>query len=179
MWPWARVAEFSVSFRPRGADCNFLAAVCVGRPPLLLPGVRWPLAGVWRAGVVPSGMRSGSFWLDLWLASLALVLWCAVVSRVAPCCAVVCRSVPCCVASCSGVLCFGVPCRGAWHCGAPRCGVPCCLLLCRGGSVEGSLACVVVTEWAVPHPLPMLSETCVHQRRRRDCRDGLRAQQKT
>ena len=34
-------------------------------------------------------------------------------------------------------------------------------------------------EWAVPHPLPMLSENCVHQRRRRDCRDGLRAQQKT
>ena len=34
-------------------------------------------------------------------------------------------------------------------------------------------------EWAVPHPLPMLSENCVHQRRRRDCRDGLSAQQKT
>ena len=34
-------------------------------------------------------------------------------------------------------------------------------------------------EWAVPHPPLMFSENCVHQRRRRDCRDGLHAQQKT
>ena len=123
---------------------NFLAAVCVGGPPPLLPGVRWLLAGVWRAGAVPSGVCNRLFWLDLRLTALALVLWCAVVRRVAPCCAVVCRSVPRRVASCCGVLCFGVPCRGALHCGALRCGVPCCLVLCRGGSVEVSLACVVV-----------------------------------
>ena len=64
--------------------------------------------------------------------------------RVAPCRAVVCRSVPRRVASCCGVLCFGVPCRVALHCGALRCGVLCCLVLCRGGSVEVSLARVVV-----------------------------------
>ena len=34
-------------------------------------------------------------------------------------------------------------------------------------------------EWAVPHPPLMFSENCVHQRRRRNCRDGLHAQQKT
>ena len=34
-------------------------------------------------------------------------------------------------------------------------------------------------EWAVPHPPLMFSENCVHQRRRRDCRDGLHAQHKT
>ena len=59
--------------------------------------------------------------------------------RVAPCRAVVCRAVPRRVASCCGVLCLGVPCRGA-----PPCGVPCCLVLCPGGSVEVSLARVVV-----------------------------------
>ena len=135
---------FSVSFCLRGAGFNFLAVVCVGGPPLLLPGVRWPLAGVWRAGAVSSGECAGLFWLDLWLASLALVLWCAVVRRVAPCRAVVCRSVPRRVASCCGVLCFQVPCLGALHCGALRCGVPCCLVLWRGGSLEVSLAYVVV-----------------------------------
>ena len=36
----------AVSFCLRGAGFNFLAAVCVGEPPLLLPGVRWPHAGV-------------------------------------------------------------------------------------------------------------------------------------
>ena len=34
-------------------------------------------------------------------------------------------------------------------------------------------------EWAVPQPPLMFSENCVHQRRRRNCRDGLHAQQKT
>ena len=133
-----------MSFRLRGAGLNFLAAVCVGGPPPSLPGVRWPLVGVWRAGAVPSGVCGGLFWLDLRLVSLALVLWCAVVRRAAPCRALVCQSVPRRVASCCGVLCFGVPCRGALHCGALRCGVPCCLLLCRGGSVEVTLAYVVV-----------------------------------
>ena len=64
--------------------------------------------------------------------------------HVAPCRGVVCRSVPRRVASCCGVLCFGMPCRVALHCGAVRCGVPCCLVLCLGGSVEVSLARVVV-----------------------------------
>ena len=32
----------AVSFRLRGAGFNFLAAACVGGPPLSLPGVRWP-----------------------------------------------------------------------------------------------------------------------------------------
>ena len=116
----------------------------MGGPPPLLPGVRWPLASVWRAGAVPSGVCGGLFCLDLRLASLALVLWCAVVRCVAPCRAVVCRSVPRHVASCRGMLCFGVPCRGALHCGALRWGVPCCLTFCRRGSVKVSPACVVV-----------------------------------
>ena len=34
-------------------------------------------------------------------------------------------------------------------------------------------------EWAVCHPPLMFSENCVHQRRRRNRRDGLHAQQKT
>ena len=110
----------------------------------MMPGTRPTLGSVWRAGAVPSGVCGGLFWLVLCLASLALVLWCAVVRRVAPCRAMMCRYVPRRVASCCGVLCFGVPCRGALHCGALRCVVPCCLLLCSGGSVEVSLACVVV-----------------------------------
>ena len=71
--------------------------------------------------------------------------------RVAPCRAMVCRSVPRRVASCCGVLCFGVPCRVALHCGALPCGVPCCLVLCRGGSLEVSLARFVVRRagWSV------------------------------
>ena len=76
----------SVSFRLRGAGFNFLAAVRVGGPPPLLPGVRWLLAGVWRAVAVPSRVLArccgGLFWLDPRLASLALVLWCAVVRSV-------------------------------------------------------------------------------------------------
>ena len=111
-------------FRLRGAGFSFL-----GGPPPLLPGARWPLAGVWRAGAVPSGVCGGLFWL----------VFLVRVSR-----AVVCRSVPRRVASCCGVLCFGVPCRVALHCGALRCGVPCCLVLCRCGSMEVSLAPVVV-----------------------------------
>ena len=86
-------------------------------------------AGVWRAGAAPSGVCGGLFWLVLQVR----------VSR-----AVLCRSVPRRVALCCGVLCFGVRCRGALHCGALPCGVPCCPMLCRGGSVEVSLACAVV-----------------------------------
>ena len=151
-----------------GAGINFLVPVHVGGPPPFVPGARWPLAGVWRAGAAPSGVCGGLFWLDPGLVSLALVLWCAVVRRaawchvspccvvvvravlrpagscrVAPCCAVVCRSVRRRVVSCCGVLCLRLPCRGALHCGSLRCGVRCCLVLCRGGSVEVSPARVV------------------------------------
>ena len=86
-------------------------------------------AGVWRAGAAPSGVCGGLFWFVLQIR----------VSR-----AVLCCSVPRRAGSCSGVLRFGVCCHGALHCGALRCGVPCCLVLCRGGSVEVSLACVLV-----------------------------------
>ena len=151
-----------MSFRLHGAGCNFLVAVCVGGPPALLPGVRWPLAAVWPASAVPSRVCGGLFWLDPRLASLALMLWCAVVRRVAPRRALVCRSVPHRIVSCCGVLCFAVPCHGAWHCGALRCGVPCCLVLCRGGSVEVSLACVVVriAGWSVAGWWPEGAVTC-------------------
>ena len=144
LWLWVRGLGLSVSFRLRGAGFNFLAAVCVGGPPPLLPGARWPLAGVWRAGAVPSEVCGGFFWLVLRLAFLALVLWCAAVRRGAPCRAVVCRYVPRRVVSRRNVLCFGLHCLGALHCGALRCGGPCRLVLCCGGSVEVSLACVVV-----------------------------------
>ena len=113
-----------MSFRLRGAGFNLPD----GSPPLL-PGARWPLAGVRRAGAAPSGVCGGLFWLVLQVR----------VSR-----AVVCHSVPGRVASCCGVLCIGMPWFGALHCGALRCGVGCCLVLCRGGSAEVSLACVVV-----------------------------------
>ena len=76
-------------------------------------------AGVWRAGAAPSGVCGGLFRL---------------VPQVMVSHAVLCRSVPRRVASCCGAL----------HCGALRWGVPCCLVLCCGGSVEVSLACVVV-----------------------------------
>ena len=75
-------------------------------------------AGVWRVVAAPSGVCGGLFWLVLQVR----------VDR-----AVLCRSVPRRVALCCGAL----------HCGALRCGVPCCLVLCRGGSVEVSLACAV------------------------------------
>ena len=74
---------FSVSFRLRGAGFNLL-----GEPQALLPGARWPLAGVWRAGAAPSRVCGGLLWLVLQVR----------VSR-----AVECRSVPHRVASCCGV----------------------------------------------------------------------------
>ena len=74
----------AVSFRLRGASCNFLAAAGVGGPPPLLPGARWPLAGGWQAGAAPSRVCGGLIWLDPQLASLTWccgVLWCAVLRR--------------------------------------------------------------------------------------------------
>ena len=86
-------------------------------------------AGVWGAGAAPSGVCGGVFWL---------------VPQVGVSLAVLCRCLPRRVASCCGVLRFWVRCSGALHCGALRCGVPSCLVLCCVGSVEVSLACVVV-----------------------------------
>ena len=111
MWPCVKGdGVFHVLSPPRcrfqlsgGSSCGWTATVVTGRAVAL--------AAVWRAGAVPSGLCGRLFSLDLWLASLALVLWCSVVRRVAPCRAVVCRSVPRRVASCCGVLCFGVPCK--------------------------------------------------------------------
>ena len=56
----------------------------------------------------------------------------------------------------------GVDAVGGWQC---------CCNAAVGGAGDA--------EWAVPHPPLMFSENCVHQRRRRDCCDGLHAQQKT
>ena len=75
----------AVSLRLRSAGLNFPAAACVGGPPPLSPGLRWPFAGVWRAGAVPSGVCGGLIWLDPRLASLSWccgVLWCAVLPHV-------------------------------------------------------------------------------------------------
>ena len=80
---------FFVSLRLCGAVFNFLLAVCVGGLLLSSPGVRWPVAGVRQAGVAsshgcgrvssPSRVCGGLLGLDPRLASLALVLWCALV----------------------------------------------------------------------------------------------------
>ena len=74
------------------------------------------------------------------------VLVCAVLRCTLLCHAVPRRVVPWCVlpwrgwlrramprraVSCFGVSCRGVPCRGALHGSGLRCGVPCCLVLCR------------------------------------------------
>ena len=52
-------------------------------------------------------------------------------------------------------------------------------VLTRGTNEETGSQDGADVEWAVPHPPLMFSENCVHQRRRRNCRDGLHAQQKT
>ena len=116
-----------MSFRLRVAGFNFLAAVCVGGPPPLLPGLRWPLAGVWRADAVPSGVCGGLFWLDLRLASLALVLWCAVVRRVALCRVVSCL---CRVASRRAVACCAFGCLVVVRCAVARCSAVCLAASC-------------------------------------------------
>ena len=124
----------------RGAGFNSVAAACVGGPPPLLPGVRWPFAGVWRAGAVSSGVCGGLIWLDPRLASLAWccgVLWCAVQRRVVFCCAASCWSVPCC----------GAPCWAAPCCAVSRRAVPLCASLRRvvlwRAVLWGALSCCV------------------------------------
>ena len=106
----------------RGAGFNL-----PGGPSPWLAGARRPR--VWLGDGEPSGVCGGLFWLVLQVR----------VSR-----AVLCRSLPRRIASCCGVLRFGVRCRGALHYGALLCGVPCYPVLCLGGSVVVSLACVAV-----------------------------------
>ena len=118
------VPGLALSFRLRGAGFNFLAAACVAQPPALLLGVRWPLADVWRACAAPSGVCGGFFWLDPRLASLALVLWYAVVRHAA-----LCRVSPFCVVW--SALCCGAPCWAAPWCTVPRRGVLLCAALRR------------------------------------------------
>ena len=151
----------AVSFRLRGAGFIFLAAACVGGPPLLLPGVRWPLAGVWRAGATPSGVR----WLDLVRPSVCvpcLVSWCAVVCRAASC-----RVLTCCVVLVRVALRCAVLGRAVLRRAAPWCAalcrvashraVTCCALGClvvlrctevRCGAVwRAASCCAVVGRW--------------------------------
>ena len=101
-----------------GAGFNLL-----GGPPPLLPGARWPR--VWPAGPT-----------------------CGVLVRRIPGCAVACFGssfrlglvVPCLAA-----LCRVASRRAVARCTVARCGAVCLgLALCRGGSGEVSLACVVV-----------------------------------
>ena len=118
VWLWVRGLGLSVSFLLRGAGFDLLAG-----PPPLLPGAWcprvWPTVPVCGVLVRRSGVCGGLFRLVVQVR----------VSR-----AVLCRSVPRRVPSCCGAL----------DSGELRCGVPCYLVLCRGGSVEVSLACVVV-----------------------------------
>ena len=141
-----------MSLRLRGAGINILAAVCVGGLPPSLPGVRWPLAGVWRAGAAPSAVCGGLARLDPWLVSLALVLWCAVVRRaalwrVSLCCVVLVRAVLRCARLVRAVLrrimlwCAAL-CRVA-----SRRGVVCCVLGCLV-----VVRCTVATRRAIHHP---------------------------
>ena len=157
-----------MSLRLRGAGINFLAAVCVGGPPPSLPGVQWPLVGVWRAGAAPSGVCGGLAGLDPRSVSLALVLWCAVVRRaasyrVSPCCVVLVRAVLRCallghavwrrvvlwfaalcrVASRRAVVCCVVGCLVVVRCTVVRCGA-----LCRAASCFA-----VVGRWRLVRPV--------------------------
>ena len=78
---WIRGTGFAVSLRLCGTSFNFLVAACAGGPLPSLPGVRWPLAGVRRAGVAlshgcgrvssPAGTGGGLLGLDPRLVSLA------------------------------------------------------------------------------------------------------------
>ena len=137
--------------RLRGAGFHFLAAVCVGGPPPLLPGAWWPpcrcVAGwcgafrdVRRLGWVRPSVSVPCFGVVACCGAPCCVLRCFTVVRragpscvavraalsccVAPCPAVVCRAVPRRAASCCGLCCLGVPRRGVLHGGALRCGVP-------------------------------------------------------
>ena len=119
--------------RPRGAGFNILAAVCVGGLLLFLPGARWPFAGVWRAGAGLPGVCGGLFWLDPRSASLALMLWCAVVRCTASCCVL-----PCCVVLVLAVLRCALLGRVVW-----RCVVPWCAALCRVASRRAVACCAL------------------------------------
>ena len=148
-----------MSLRLCGAGFNFLVAVRVGAPSPSLPGVRWPLAGVRRVGVVllhgcggvssPSGACGGFPVLDPRLVSLALVLWCALVR-----CAVSCRALPRCAVLLCAVLRCALLCRTVPRCVLPWCAVPwrgwlrravprravwCCGVSCRGVRCHGAL----------------------------------------
>ena len=159
---------FSVSLRLRGAGFNFLATVCVRGPPPLLPGVRWPLAGVWRAGGGPSG---GVRWLVLVRTSVSAPCFGVVVCCGSPCCAVPCiavlrRAGPCRVAVrpprprrvalCCAVVCRSVPCRVASCCGVLCLGglvvVRCTVLLC-GAVCRAAPCCAVVGWWRSVRPV--------------------------
>ena len=118
MWLRVRGLGLLVSFLLWGAGFNLL-----GGPPQFLPGARWPR--VWPA--LPVG---------------------GVLVRRLPGCVVACFDlsfrlgsvVPCCAA-----LCRVASRRAVARCTVARCGAVCRgLAMCRGGSVEVSLACVVV-----------------------------------
>ena len=114
----ARGLGLFVSFPLCGAGFNLL-----GGPPLLLPGAQWPL--VWPAVPV-----CGVLVRRLPGCAVACFGWSFRLGSVVPCCAALCR-----VASRRAVV----------RCTVARCGAVCRgLVLCRGGSVEVSLACVVV-----------------------------------
>ena len=114
------------------------------------------------------GVCGGLFWLDPRLASLALVLWCAVLRRAASCsvslcCVVLVRAVlrcallghvvlrcvvprcaaPCRVASCRAVACCAFGCLVVVRCTLARCGAACCAASC----------CAVVGRWKSVQPV--------------------------
>ena len=118
LWLWVRGLGLFVSFLLCGAGLNLL-----GGPPPLLPGALWPR--VWPA-----------------------VLVCGVLVRRLPGCAVAWFGYSFrlwSVVSCCAALCRVASRRAVVRCTVARCGAMCRgLALCRGGSVEVSLACVMV-----------------------------------
>ena len=125
-----------MSLRLCGAGFNFLMADCVGVPSPTLPGVRWPLAGVRRAGVAlshgfgrVSSLSRGSRRLARVRPTVGVPCFGAVVCFGAPCCVVPCftvlrRAGLCCVAVRSALPCRAVVCRAVAWLAAPCCAAP-------------------------------------------------------
>ena len=134
-----------MSLRLRGAGFNFLGAFCVGGPPQSLPGLRWLLAGMRRAGAASSGVCGGLLGLDPRLVSLALVLWCALVRR-----GVSCRASPCCVVLVRAVMWCALLCRAVLRRVVPWCAALCRVAL-RPVVVCHVLACLVVVRCTAVH----------------------------
>ena len=149
-----------------GARLNFLVAACAGRPSPSLPGVRWPLACVWRAGVA----LSHGCGLARVEPTVSVPCFDAVVCFGAPCCVVLCfvvlcraglccvavRSVllSCCAAPCRAVVCLAVAWLAAPCYAAPRCVALCCVVWWGALSWCSARRCAAVRCAVLPRVVP-------------------------